>query len=73
MSPLASFDDTIVVPDWPAPARVRAAVTTRLVHGASSSPFDAFNLGAQCGAGNCSDLHPLKSGTPGVAVPRLTS
>jgi len=49
MSPLASFDDAIVVPDWPAPARVRAAVTTRLVRGASSSPFDAFNLGAQCG------------------------
>ena len=49
MSPLAVPDEAIVVPDWPAPARVRSAVTTRLVRGASSSPFDAFNLGAQCG------------------------
>lgn len=39
----------ILVPDWPAPARVRAAVTTRLLRGASRAPFDAFNLGAHCG------------------------
>ena len=38
-----------IVPDWPAPARVRASVTTRLIAGASQPPFDAFNLGAHCG------------------------
>ena len=40
---------TILVPDWPAPARVRAAVTTRGLPGASRAAFDAFNLGAHCG------------------------
>lgn len=38
-----------IVPDWPAPACVRAAVTTRRIAGASAAPFDAFNLGAHCG------------------------
>ena len=38
-----------LVPDWSAPARVRAVVTTRLVPGASQPPFAAFNLGAHCG------------------------
>jgi YfiH family protein len=38
-----------LVPDWPAPACVRAAVTTRLLPGVSRAPFDAFNLGAHCG------------------------
>lgn len=45
----SSAAGTILVPDWPAPARVRTAVTTRLVAGASQAPFDAFNLGAHCG------------------------
>lgn len=31
-------------PDWPAPSRVRALVTTRL-GGVSEAPFDTFNLG----------------------------
>lgn len=39
----------ILAPDWPAPACVRAAVTTRHVAGASQPPFAAFNLGAHCG------------------------
>ena len=39
----------IVVPDWPAPANVRALVTTRRIDGASSPPFDRFNLGSRCG------------------------
>jgi YfiH family protein len=39
----------ILVPDWPAPARVRAAVTTREIAGASRVPFESFNLGAHCG------------------------
>ena len=33
-----------LVPDWPAPAGVRACVTTRS-GGISQSPFDSFNLG----------------------------
>ena len=33
-----------LIPDWPAPARVRACVTTRS-NGASQAPFDSFNLG----------------------------
>ena len=38
----------MIVPDWPAPASVHAAVTTRLIDGNSRAPFDAFNLGAHC-------------------------
>jgi len=67
MNALASLAavGTILVPDWPAPARVRAAVTTRLLPGASQAPFDAFNLGAHCGddpaavAANRAALVPL--------------
>ncbi len=33
-----------LIPDWPAPARVRACVTTR-AGGVSEPPFDTFNLG----------------------------
>ncbi|MFZ3183004.1 MAG: peptidoglycan editing factor PgeF [Pseudomonas sp.] len=33
-----------LLPDWPAPARVKACVTTR-VGGISQPPFDSFNLG----------------------------
>ena len=38
--------------DWPAPVRVRAFTTLRrgLEVGESLPPFDAFNLGARCGA-----------------------
>lgn len=39
----------LIQPDWPAPQNLRAAVTTRLLPGASQPPFDAFNLGAHCG------------------------
>jgi YfiH family protein len=35
-------------PEWPAPPRVRALITTRL-GGVSRAPFDSFNLGAFCG------------------------
>jgi len=38
-----------IIPDWPAPANVRAVVTTRNGPGVSQPPFDAFNLGARCG------------------------
>lgn len=33
-----------LTPDWPAPAQVRACVTTR-AGGVSEAPFDSFNLG----------------------------
>ncbi|BAP41705.1 peptidoglycan editing factor PgeF [Pseudomonas sp. LJDD11] len=33
-----------LLPDWPAPANVRACVTTR-AGGVSQAPFDSFNLG----------------------------
>jgi YfiH family protein len=36
-------------PDWPAPPGIRAAVSTRLVSGASLPPFEHFNLGGRCG------------------------
>lgn len=41
--------DEWLIPDWPAPAAIRAVVTTRRIAGASAPPFDAFNLGARCG------------------------
>jgi YfiH family protein len=42
-------DDGFLRPDWPAPAMVRAAVSTRDVPGASRAPYAAFNLGSRCG------------------------
>ncbi|MGA9421803.1 MAG: peptidoglycan editing factor PgeF [Rhodanobacteraceae bacterium] len=42
-------DSNWIIPDWPAPANVRAAVTTRLLPGNSRPPFDAFNLGVGSG------------------------
>lgn len=37
-----------LTPDWPAPANVRACVTTR-AGGVSQAPFDSFNLGDHVG------------------------
>jgi|AntRauTorcE11897_2_1112592.scaffolds.fasta_scaffold02396_3 YfiH family protein len=37
-----------IVPDWPAPGRVRAVSTTR-AGGFSSAPWDSFNLGGHVG------------------------
>ncbi|KAB7623803.1 peptidoglycan editing factor PgeF [Alkalilimnicola sp. S0819] len=37
-----------LLPDWPAPAGVRAAVSTR-VGGVSHAPYDSLNLGAHVG------------------------
>jgi YfiH family protein len=41
--------DSVVTPEWPAPARVRALATTRRLPGNSQPPFDAFNLGLRSG------------------------
>ena len=38
----------LLAPDWPAPANVRACVTTR-AGGVSQVPFDSFNLGDHVG------------------------
>ncbi|HVY82899.1 MAG TPA: laccase domain-containing protein [Steroidobacteraceae bacterium] len=38
----------VLVPDWPAPARVRAAITLR-TGGVSFAPYDTLNLGAHVG------------------------
>lgn len=37
-----------IVPDWPAPARVKACITTR-AGGVSVAPFDSLNLGTHVG------------------------
>lgn len=42
-------DPAWVVPGWPAPPGVRAAVSTRLGPGISGAPFDRFNLGLRSG------------------------
>ena len=41
--------ESMIVPDWPAPPNIRAAVTTRLFPGESKPPFDRCNLGTRCG------------------------
>lgn len=38
----------LILPDWPAPAGVRAAFTLR-TGGVSRAPFDSFNIGAHVG------------------------
>ncbi|MDR3445109.1 MULTISPECIES: peptidoglycan editing factor PgeF [unclassified Dyella] len=44
-----SPDGAWIIPDWPAPAGVRAAVSTRQGPGVSTGPWGRFNLGARCG------------------------
>jgi polyphenol oxidase len=39
----------VLIPDWPAPSSVRAAVTTRRMSGHSLAPYDPMNLGSRCG------------------------
>jgi polyphenol oxidase len=41
--------ETWIFPDWPAPPRIHAAVTTRQGPGISAPPFDRFNLGLRSG------------------------
>lgn len=41
--------DSWIFPDWPAPAHVRAAVTTRSGPGMSAPPYERFNLGFRSG------------------------
>ncbi|MDO8331420.1 MAG: peptidoglycan editing factor PgeF [Fluviicoccus sp.] len=41
-------EDSLILPDWPAPANVRAVVTTRQ-GGVSQAPYDSFNLAFHVG------------------------
>jgi YfiH family protein len=43
-----SLTDHLIIPDWPAPAKVRAFQTTR-PGGMSAAPFDSLNLGDHVG------------------------
>ncbi|TLX57347.1 peptidoglycan editing factor PgeF [Stutzerimonas nosocomialis] len=45
---VSAWSQDWIVPDWPAPARIKACVTTRL-GGVSQAPFDTFNLGDHVG------------------------
>ena len=45
---MTSWNVDWLLPDWPAPTRVRACVTTRQ-GGVSAAPFDSFNLGDHVG------------------------
>lgn len=45
---VAVSDLTFITPDWPAPPRVRAAVSTR-VGGVSGEPYSSLNLGSHVG------------------------
>lgn len=42
----------LIIPDWPAPANVRACSTTR-IGGVSLAPWDSLNLGAHVGDEQC--------------------
>ncbi|WP_430391293.1 peptidoglycan editing factor PgeF [Dyella sp. 20L07] len=42
-------DSAWIIPDWPAPPGVRAAVSTRQGPGVSTGAYEAFNLGARSG------------------------
>lgn len=44
-----SVADAWIVPDWPAPPGVKAAVSTRQGPGVSTGAYGRFNLGARCG------------------------
>ena len=48
MSPAGVLHADWLVPQWPAPAGVRAIFTTR-AGGVSAAPFDALNLGSHVG------------------------
>jgi copper oxidase (laccase) domain-containing protein len=43
------LSDGAIRPDWPAPPRVRALVTTRAMRGHSKPPYDSFSLGLRSG------------------------
>lgn len=46
----------LLLPEWDAPANVRALMTTR-AGGVSAAPFDSFNLGSRCGDDPAAVVH----------------
>lgn len=44
-----AMEDAWIFPDWPAPTRVHAAITTRHGPGSSAAPYARFNLGRHAG------------------------
>lgn len=45
---MSGLTQSLLFPDWPAPASVRACVTTRQ-GGVSLPPYESFNLGDHVG------------------------
>ena len=45
------YPENWLAPEWPAPGRVRALVTTR-AGGVSSGPYESLNLGSRVGSGS---------------------
>ncbi|MGI9275944.1 MAG: peptidoglycan editing factor PgeF [Endozoicomonas sp.] len=45
---MTAIDDRYLIPDWPVPENIRAAVTTRL-GGVSQGSYSSFNLGTRSG------------------------
>ena len=43
------MNESAIRPDWPAPPRVQALVTTRALRGHSKLPYECFNLGLRSG------------------------
>lgn len=43
-----SYHPDWIVPEWPAPANIKALITTR-AGGTSTGPYASFNLGLRCG------------------------
>lgn len=68
MSPSAA-DPAWLLPDWPAPARVRVAVSTRWGPGVSSPPFERFNLGARNGDAAEAVAHNRRALRSALALP----
>jgi len=61
--------DAWLIPDWPAPARVRAAVSTRHGPGISPVPFERFNLGARNGDAPAAVEHNRRAVQTAWALP----
>jgi polyphenol oxidase len=61
--------DAWLVPDWPAPARVCAAVSTRQGPGISPAPFERFNLGARNGDAPAAVEHNRRATQMAWALP----
>ncbi|QRN54342.1 peptidoglycan editing factor PgeF [Dyella caseinilytica] len=67
------MSDAWIFPDWPAPASVHAAVTTRDGPGVSQPPFGRFNLGLRSGEDAqivCSNRGALRQSLGLPAEPR---